>query len=305
MTGVAGGRWPNLFVLGAPKCGTTSLTHWMAQHPGIWMSQPKEPGYFNDDYKDGHFRRRPKRYQRLFATDRPFQWYCDGTVDYLASQVAVARILRASLDARFIVAVRQHADLIASMHQEERISGNELIADLAKAYELCPERRVGRRIPITRPEPKKIDYMKRASIGEQLARAIQLINRDRILVVDFQLIRDDPERVWQELCVFLDLAPLPVDMSPQNRRQTVASVPGTILRKYMRRAKRGLGLTRDFGLSRPLEALSVRDVPKAPQLDPALRARFDADFASDLAVLRQVVRAGRAVIAPGGWLDHD
>jgi hypothetical protein len=37
---------PNLFIIGAAKCGTTSLHHYLNRHPGISMSKAKEPGYF-------------------------------------------------------------------------------------------------------------------------------------------------------------------------------------------------------------------------------------------------------------------
>ena len=37
---------PNFFILGAPKCGTTSLHNYLNQHPDIYMSYKKEPHYF-------------------------------------------------------------------------------------------------------------------------------------------------------------------------------------------------------------------------------------------------------------------
>ena len=43
------GKIPNLFIVGAPKCGTTSLHYWLSQHPEIFMSDPKEPFYFCKD----------------------------------------------------------------------------------------------------------------------------------------------------------------------------------------------------------------------------------------------------------------
>lgn len=39
-------RKPNLFVVGATKGGTTSLHNYLKAHPQIFMSEPKEPGYF-------------------------------------------------------------------------------------------------------------------------------------------------------------------------------------------------------------------------------------------------------------------
>lgn len=37
---------PNFFIAGAPKAGTTSLYHYLDQHPDIFMSAIKEPHYF-------------------------------------------------------------------------------------------------------------------------------------------------------------------------------------------------------------------------------------------------------------------
>ena len=39
-------RWPNFFIIGAGKSGTTSLYHYLKQHPQIFMSPVKEPKYF-------------------------------------------------------------------------------------------------------------------------------------------------------------------------------------------------------------------------------------------------------------------
>lgn len=41
---------PNLFLVGAMKCGTTSLHNYLAEHPQIFMTKDpwKEPAYFVD-----------------------------------------------------------------------------------------------------------------------------------------------------------------------------------------------------------------------------------------------------------------
>ena len=48
-------RWPDFFVVGSPRCGTTSLNEYLRKTNGIFMSQIKEPNYFSrktipDDY---------------------------------------------------------------------------------------------------------------------------------------------------------------------------------------------------------------------------------------------------------------
>jgi hypothetical protein len=40
---------PNLFIIGAMKSGTTSLHTYLATHPDVFMSDPKEPGYFVEE----------------------------------------------------------------------------------------------------------------------------------------------------------------------------------------------------------------------------------------------------------------
>lgn len=39
--------WPTLFIVGAAKAGTTSLYHYLAQHPDIYMAPMKEPHFFS------------------------------------------------------------------------------------------------------------------------------------------------------------------------------------------------------------------------------------------------------------------
>ena len=38
--------WPNFFIVGAPRSGTTSLYAYLKDTPGVFMSSEKEPGYF-------------------------------------------------------------------------------------------------------------------------------------------------------------------------------------------------------------------------------------------------------------------
>ena len=44
---------PDFLILGAAKCGTTSLHGWLSQHPQVLMSSPKEPVYFELEYDGG------------------------------------------------------------------------------------------------------------------------------------------------------------------------------------------------------------------------------------------------------------
>jgi hypothetical protein len=39
---------PNFLIIGAAKSGTTSLYHYLRQHPDVFMSPMKEPSYYTD-----------------------------------------------------------------------------------------------------------------------------------------------------------------------------------------------------------------------------------------------------------------
>ena len=40
----------NLYLIGAPKCGTTTVAGWLGSHRDVYWSTPKEPYYWADDF---------------------------------------------------------------------------------------------------------------------------------------------------------------------------------------------------------------------------------------------------------------
>ncbi|HSN88621.1 MAG TPA: sulfotransferase, partial [Thermoanaerobaculia bacterium] len=42
-------RKPNFFIVGAPRCGTTSMYAYLRQHPEIYVSPHKETHFFGSD----------------------------------------------------------------------------------------------------------------------------------------------------------------------------------------------------------------------------------------------------------------
>jgi hypothetical protein len=44
---------PSFLILGAPKSGTTALADYLGQHPSVYLSEPKEPTFFEREYHRG------------------------------------------------------------------------------------------------------------------------------------------------------------------------------------------------------------------------------------------------------------
>ena len=71
-------RYPDFFIAGNSKSGTTALYHFLAQHPEVCMSNPKEPNFFATDFLHeegvGAFDRRTcEEYQQCFSEGRDDQ----------------------------------------------------------------------------------------------------------------------------------------------------------------------------------------------------------------------------------------
>ena len=61
-------RWPDFYVVGAPKCGTTAMHEYLRAHPQIYMPALKELHFFGSDLT---FRFTPRisesEYRALFS----------------------------------------------------------------------------------------------------------------------------------------------------------------------------------------------------------------------------------------------
>ena len=97
---------PNFIVIGVAKCGTTTLCDALAKHPEIFISQPKEPNYFN---KSIHYKATRDEYEDLFENAGSIPFRGEGSVGYTNPNrihFIPKRIHQAIPDCRIIFMVR-------------------------------------------------------------------------------------------------------------------------------------------------------------------------------------------------------
>lgn len=142
--------FPNLFVIGAPKCGTTSLYYYLGQHRDVYVPTTKEPFYYNADlYCDPSVCIRDREaYLDLFSGALNEKVLLDASVGYLYSREAPKRIAEDSPNAKFVVVLRNPTTMIHSLHWQCLHSLNEEYDDIEDALNLEAEREEGREIPI-------------------------------------------------------------------------------------------------------------------------------------------------------------
>ncbi len=283
---------PNLFLVGAPKCGTTSVANYLAQHPEAFVCKPKEPAFFADDLRD-RLVSNEREYFGLFRSAGIERWVCDASTDYLFSQNAIARISQLYPDARFIVTCRDHADMAFSLYQEQYSNGYEDVADFSAAWALCAARRAGHHIPMFVREPRRLDYQSRIRVGAQLTQLSEHVPRDRIFFIDFDVLKNETPRVFRSLCDFLGIDPgAEIDFSPKNLQKEVIN-PGSVrVGHILRSLKARAGIRRSFGVANWFSRRGKRTAAARREIPAAMREEIARRYSADRELLLRFATAG-------------
>ena len=236
-------RRPNAFLIGAAKCGTTALASYLAGHPQIFFTNPKEPNYFNTDH-DVRYRilygadethQSEDGYLSLFeAATRSQSVLMEGSVWYLYSRVAVGKILDFNPEARFVVMLRNPVDMVFSLHGQLYWSFCEEESDFDTAWNLQFARKRGRNIPRLCLEPSLLFYKEVCSLGSQMEALYRQVDTDRILPVLFDDFVNSPSMIYERVLHFLNI---PSDNRGdfsrvnQNKRHRIRALGRAVMRE--------------------------------------------------------------------------
>lgn len=284
---------PNFFILGAPKCGTTSLAAWLGRHPEVFFSPVKEPYFFNTDHYRSN-RITEAEYRRLFdGVGSRHRAIGEGTVWYLLSRDAVPNIERIGRP-RYIVCLRNPVDMAVSLFHEMRFNGSEPAPTLEAAWREQERRRQGP-CHLNGTDISHLQYGKVCRLGEQLDRLYELVGRERVHVVFLDDLRSDPSQEFRKVLAFLGLETTDVQYNHENPAKARRSF---ILQRSMRTLgyiKGRLGLKRSFGILPRLSRYNhVQRAYTAPSDE--MRRRLRAYFQDDVSLLAQLT--GRDL---SGW----
>ena len=134
-------RMPNLFIVGAPKCGTTSLAYWLGQHREVFAPQEKEPGFFGSDLVFHDERIEREKYLDHYSQWGEEQYALDATPAYLVSQNAAQEIAEYRPDARIIIALRNPVTALHSNFHHARFRLTENLDTVEEALAAEPVRK--------------------------------------------------------------------------------------------------------------------------------------------------------------------
>lgn len=188
---------PDFFIIGAPKCGTTSVYDFLRKHPKIFMPDFKEPQYFCSDLTDLRQIKTESKYAKLFNHKKPGQVVGEASAWYLYSKDAVNRILAENPEAKFIVMLRDPIKAIASFHNNSVISLAEKYEEFEQAWDA------------QKPNPANpaTDYKGVYKFSDQLERLYAAVPKERIKVVLLEELIESPEAEYNAITAFLGLQP--------------------------------------------------------------------------------------------------
>ncbi|MGE3539933.1 MAG: sulfotransferase [Candidatus Tectimicrobiota bacterium] len=193
-------KFPNLFIIGAMKAGTSSLHEYLHQHPDIFMSRFKEPQYFAPHrlrwgQKWGQGNPLPEPgidwYLHLFEDAGNVKYAGESSVSYTARPWVSGceqRIYAYNPAARFIYIMRDPIERTVSHYWHLVASGDE-DRDMLTAVR------------------RKEAYIARSYYAMQLRPYIETFGRDHVFVLTLEELNARPEEIFQALFTWLGVDP--------------------------------------------------------------------------------------------------
>ncbi|MEN3314571.1 MAG: hypothetical protein V7605_805 [Acidimicrobiaceae bacterium] len=279
---------PAFVLVGVPRAATTSLYHYMAQHPGIDVSRLKEINFLSYPGDEAartdtpwlHF---PVRtlddYERLF-TDGQQRVGVDFSASCFRSPVAVERIRRFVPDAGLLVVLR---DPVARAY-------SAYLSQLRKGYESRPPEVA--LVPGTRP-------VDNGFYSEPLARFLDAFGRPRVGIWLFDDIVARPAPTMADVFTHLGVDPaFELDLKTVYNRASVSrdSWVSRALPSY--RARDAVSRRLPAGTRPLLQKVWRKLQAPAPTLPEPVAARLRALYAPDIRRVQDLI--GRDLTT---WLD--
>ncbi len=291
---------PNFFIIGAPKCGTTSLYHYLRQHPDVYLPENKEPKFFCDDtlYIEGLELYR----NRFFHDARHYTHAGDASPHYLYYHKAARRIQKDLPEDshRFIVMLR---DPVARAYSHYWNMVYEGFETLTFEQALAEEQSRIRNNDYATRGVLNAHYVACGMYAKQLERWFEVFDRDRFLFLFQRDLAEHPRELMAAVYRFLGVADIDVDTgavhNPSGRARSIG------LQRWLRqpsRLRRIVGPFIPYTLRYRLAVALVklnRKTASYPPLDERIAEALRQRFLPDIEQLEQITETDLSDWKPG------
>jgi hypothetical protein len=225
---------PEFVIIGAQKCGTSTLYALLTQHPDVLPALEKEVHFFDSNYHKGlgwyraHFassaycavRQRASGRRVITGEASPY---------YLVYPFAPARLRSVLPQAKLIVLLRNPVDRAYSHYQHQVARGRETLT-FEEALRAEPQRLEGELEKILADETYTsfahvhYSYRLRGLYADQLDAWLKVFPREQILVLAAEALFADTRAAVRQALAFLDLPDTRLDLSEKRNTRSYAKM---------------------------------------------------------------------------------
>ena len=198
---------PNFLIAGTPKSGTTSLYHYLWQHPEVFLSTPKEPHFFSSqciklpvrDYKGAsnaiRFINHWNEYEDLFNKSEGYKAIGEASTDTFYYSESIDHIKSHLGDPKIILLLRNPVDRLISQFRHQK---RECMEPLSLQEALMEEQnRINDNYAVG------YHYSALGFYAERLAQYQQAFSN--IHLIFFEDLKNHPVEVMREVFQFLEI----------------------------------------------------------------------------------------------------
>jgi hypothetical protein len=286
--------WPNFFLVGAAKAGTTSIYAYLSEHPQVFFPAIKEPHFFTQVRPSPELQflieavSKRSAYLRLYASASGRQVIGDASPSYLWHPKVPERIRAKVPQAKIAIILRDPVERAYSHYLMDYREGAQsrpffeaLLNDMNS-----PNKGWG----------VSYLYYELGLYAEQVERYFDTFKPERVKVLMFEDFRRNPRAVLHELADFLELDPKPLAAIDTSRKYNSYAAP----RNQVLRRLAGAKLSRILGQTLLphrvgaliFERFFLRQGPKPP-MDPRARELLCSLYSPELERLERLL--GRAL----------
>ena len=196
---------PNFLIVGAAKAGTTSLYHYLRQHPDIFMPEWKELSFFiGDPYGPLHKVKSQQYYGKVFAQAKNQTAVGEASTSYLYDEAAPEIIKDKLGSIKILIILRDPVAMSYSLYNHQVRREGETIENFEAALDAEAHRK-------NDPDFKKncygwhanYYYYQRGLYYQQVRRYLDKFGKDNVKIILFDELTADPVRVVQQVFRFL------------------------------------------------------------------------------------------------------
>ena len=207
-------KLPNLFLIGAPKCGTTALSTQLGNHPKIFIPKIKEPRFFDAnvyyDFKKDHTVKNLKDYYKFYKVNsKKYKYLMDASIFAMYSLESIKKILYYSTNAKFILILRDPLEAAKSMHKQNlkfvEKNRREISENFYYCWEQLKKRKKNKSFPARCRNKFLYRYDLMYSYEKYVPNLFKVIKLTNILIINYKTFKDNPNKVHKKILRFLKL----------------------------------------------------------------------------------------------------